>query len=373
MNDRQRFLETLLFGKPDRVPFVPGGPRESTIKAWREQGLPKGASWDVAVREIIGIEPPHPGGPMVALNYAMIPQFEEKVVEERADTWVVQDWKGNVCEISKQFDVTYLRSARDFVTRSWIKCPVESWDEWEQMKTRYDADDPSRIPANLDELGREMRDRDYVAGIHFSGPFWQMREWLGFENLCMRFLDDPDLIRDMVRFWTDYMSRLMQKILPKVDLDYVYISEDMAYKQKAMISPEMAREYLKPSYLQWNEIIKSYGVPIFDMDSDGYIAELIPVWIESGINVCDPIEVAAGNDLNEFRAKFGRKMAYKGGVDKRAMAKGGDVIRAEIARLTPVIKDGGYIPSCDHGIPFDVSWPCFIEYCDLLAQATGWK
>ncbi len=66
-------------------------------------------------------------------------------------------------------------------------------------------------------------------------------------------------------------------------------------------------------------------------------------------------------------------MAYSGGVDKRAMAKGGQVIRDEIARIEPVVRDGGFIPGCDHGIPSDVSWPQMLEYCELLARITGWK
>ena len=45
---------------------------------------------------------------------------------------------------------------------------------------------------------------------------------------------------------------------------------------------------------------------------------------------------------------------------------------AEIERLRPVIHGGGYIPGCDHGIPTDVSWSNYLEYCRLLAQATGW-
>ena len=61
------------------------------------------------------------------------------------------------------------------------------------------------------------------------------------------------------------------------------------------------------------------------MDSDGYIEELIPIWIDSGINVCDPIEVAALNDIVHYREKFGTKMAYTGGIDKRCIAAGGDI------------------------------------------------
>lgn len=374
MTQRERYLETLLYGKPDRIPFMPGGPRESTLKRWRRDGLPEDANWDEEMRRIIGIEPPTPPpGPRVYIKHTMIPEFEEKVIEEREDTWVVQDWKGNICEISKQFDVTYLRMARDFVTRSWIKCPVENWADWEQMKTRYSPDGPGRVPEDMPEIGKQLANREHVVGVHVHGPFWQLREWLGFEGLCMMFLDDPELVRDMIRFWADYVSALLMKVVPHIQLDYVHISEDMAYKVKSMISPAMTREFLMPCYLQWRDIVVQHNIPIYDCDSDGFIGELIPVWIESGINVCDPIEVAAGNDINEFSRTFGTKMGYKGGVDKRAMAKGGQTIRDEMARLEPVVRSGGYIPGCDHGIPSDVGWQEMIEFCDILARMTGWK
>ena len=113
--------------------------------------------------------------------------------------------------------------------------------------------------------------------------------------------------------------------------------------------------------------------PILDMDSDGKIDELIPIWIESGINVCDPIEVAAGNDICEFRKRFGKRIASRQGVDKRCMAKGGKIIENELARVAPVVRDGGYIPSCDHGVPPDISWPDFAHYSRLLAEMTGWR
>ena len=109
------------------------------------------------------------------------------------------------------------------------------------------------------------------------------------------------------------------------------------------------------------------------MDSDGYVAELIPIWIEAGINCSDPVEVAAGNDIVEYRRRFGKRMAYTGGVDKRAIAKGGEAMRAEVMRVAPpLLAEGGFIPGCDHGVPPDISWPNFVEYTRLLAELTGW-
>ena len=376
MNERERYLATIHFDTPDRVPLSPGGGRKSTLEAWHAQGLPEDIGnlsiGEYAYREVGGTIPFPTRAEGFSINERMVPYFEEKVIERKGDTQIVQDWKGNICEISSKYTTEYLRNAIDFVTRRWIKCPVENRDDWESMKKRYDADDPSRLPENPEKLGKRLADREYPITFGFSGPFWQLREWLGFEGLCEMFYDDPDFVKDMIDFWQNHVSRLLERALSCVIPDEVHLSEDMAYKSFSMISPDMVREFLLPAWSKWGQIIRDAGVPNYGMDSDGFIGELIPIWIEAGINVCDPIEVAAGNDINDFRKRFGKNMAYRGGVDKRAMAKGGKVIIDEISRLRPVIDDGGYIPSCDHGIPADVSWPNFLSYMKLLTEATRW-
>jgi uroporphyrinogen decarboxylase len=307
-----------------------------------------------------------------SVDERMIPQFEEKVIEEKENSRIVQDWKGNICEIGKEFTVEYLRNAIDFVTRRWIKCPVENRSDWIDMKKRYDAGTFERLPADAEKRAELLKNRDYVVTFDFSGPFWQLREWLGFERLCELFYDDPAWIEEMIEFWEDYIASLLKRAFTVFVPDVVLISEDMAYKNFSMVSPAMTRQYLLPVWRKWGELIRGAGVPIYMIDSDGYIGELIPIWIEAGLNACTPIEVAAGNDIAIFRKQFGKNMAFFGGVDKRAMSKGGKVIEAEIERLLPVIKSGGYIPSCDHGVPSDVSWANYVYYTRLLAQATGW-
>ena len=141
-----------------------------------------------------------------------------------------------------------------------------------------------------------------------------------------------------------------------------------------MISPAMARRFLRPAYQRWAEEIRASGCPILDMDSDGHVGDLLPVWIEGGINCCCPVEVAAGNDIVAYRGRYGRQMAFHGGIDKRAIARGGGEMRAEVMRVAPpLLASGGFIPSCDHGVPPDISWPSFVEYARLIAELTGWR
>lgn len=376
MNSRQRNLETMLFGNPDRIPLTPGGGRKSTRENWYKQGLPEsvtpGEITEYAYRQAGGkLELPK-GGPGININQRMIPEFEEKVIEKKENSQIVQDWKGNICEIGLEFDVTYLRNAIDFVTRRWIKCPVENRSDWKEMMRRYDVEDIHRIPEDLSTMAVIGDDREHFISVFFHGPYWQLREWCGFEGLSMMFYDDPVLVMDMVKFWEEFVCKMIDKVLKYVTPDQIHISEDMAYKGFSMVSPQMTREFLQPTWKRWGELIRNSGIPIYAVDSDGYIGELIPIWIEAGVNACDPIEVAAGNDINAFRKQFGKNMAYRGGVDKREMAKGGIHIEREMARIEPVIRDGGFIPSCDHGVPADVSWPNFVYYTKLLAEKTGW-
>lgn len=374
MTPRQRYRETLLFGKPDRVPLQPGGGRESTRKRWLSEGLPADIRNipEYAYRQAGGTLDWPKDGEGFPVSQRMIPQFEEKVLERKESSQVVQDWKGNICEIGNEFTVEYLRNAIDFVTRRWIRCPVENRADWDSMKKRYDPQDPSRFPEDAWERAQRLKDRDWTVSWAFSGPFWQLREWLGFEKLCVLFHDDPEFASEMIAFWEDFICRLLEKMFQYVVPDEILMSEDMAFKGFSMISPAMVRKFLLPAYQRWGQIIRERGCPVYAVDSDGFIGELIPLWIEAGINLCEPVEVAAGNDIVALRKQFGRSMAYFGGVDKRAMARGGRSIEAEAERITPVIRDGGYIPSCDHGVPSDVSWKDYVYYTGLLAKVTGW-
>jgi len=166
MTPRERMRQALFFGKPDKIPFTPGGPRESTLATWHQQGLPKEKSYMAALYEILGFHPErtkpatHPG-----VSFQMIPTFEEKVLEHKDGHYVVQDWMGAITEISDKFDYTYIRSAKDFVTRKWHKFPVENRKDWEDMKWRFNPRDPKRFPADFEKRCEQMRDRDYFIGI----------------------------------------------------------------------------------------------------------------------------------------------------------------------------------------------------------------
>ena len=77
MTPRDRYVAALTFGNPDRVPFEPGYPRESTLAIWHQQGMPRDKHYYTALLDELGIAPertkPHID---VGVSFRMIPEFE---------------------------------------------------------------------------------------------------------------------------------------------------------------------------------------------------------------------------------------------------------------------------------------------------------
>ena len=69
-----------------------------------------------------------------------------------------------------------------------------------------------------------------------------------------------------------------------------------------------------------------------------------------------------------MRRTYGRELRIWGGVDKRALASSPAAIDAELARLKPLIDEGGYIPHTDHTCPPDISYHNYCYYLDRLSR-----
>lgn len=316
MTHRERFLETLLFGRPDRIPFSPGGARESTLAAWRAEGLARDRDYmDViydemdACRVARGLEPGayRAGQPETGLgvSFKMIPVFDETVLEHKDGHYIVRDWMGAITEISDRYDYTYIRSARDFVTRKWHRFPVQNRADWEAMKTRFDARDPQRFPRDFDARCACLRERDYPLIVSFNGPFWQLREFCGMEGLCLLLREDPGFVYEMAQYWGDFCSATLEPILVRVVPDMLHFSEDMAFKAHPMIGADETRRLCGPCYRQWIDQARAAGTRLFSVDSDGCVDLLVPVWLSFGINCIDPMEVAAGNGSHRTGRAWG--------------------------------------------------------------------
>ena len=61
-----------------------------------------------------------------------------------------------------------------------------------------------------------------------------------------------------------------------------------------------------PRYKKVVDLIRSNGTDIVYLDSDGNLDELLPIWLDCGINMFYPFEVASDMDAIAVRKKYGK-------------------------------------------------------------------
>lgn len=355
MNARKRFIDILKFKIVDRIPLVEWPIREATMREWTRQGYPEGiAPRDFFSMDTIWMKPP--------VNVRMYPFFEEKVIEEDKNYKI---WIDPLGAMRKDFKDD---ENPGFVTRSWLKHPVESREDFNEMKKRYDPSDPGRFPEGFVKTAGVYNEA--MAPVMVSVPFlfWTARDWLGFENLCMAFYDEPVLLHDMFEYITDFAIGVLGRAYEHIRIDVIELEEDMAYKGAPMISPGMFREFMLLHYKRFIEFVKKNGTEIVMVDCDGYPGGLIPLWIEAGADAMSPCEVAAGVDLIQTRKEY-PEFALLGGIDKRELAKTRKHIYTEVMKKVPAMIDkGGFIPHVDHAVPFDVPFANYAYFREIMSK-----
>jgi uroporphyrinogen decarboxylase len=292
----------------------------------------------------------------MSVNLGFAPGFEYKVLSEENGVVTEIGWDG----------VTSRWSRNGHSTRQFIRFPVETREDFREIRKRFDPATRERLPEDWKTRPLALQTAGTPICLQVGGYYGFARSLMGLENLSVAFYEQPDLVEEIFECRTECVSVLIEKVLTEVRPDFAEFWEDMAFKTGSLVSPVLYRKMALKHYQRITEILRRHGVDIILLDSDGNIDELIPVWLDGGINAVWPLEIAAGMEPLEVRARFPR-LALLGGIDKRLLPVGREAIRREIGRKVPrLLRDGGFFPSHDHHVPADVSFENFCIYLEEL-------
>ena len=379
---RERFLKVALFKSPDKIPlWGVGSVRPATLRSWIKQGLPENS--DLA--EYLGAKGCEVGAISVSsypsegfewkpdpslIDLGPRPAFEYRIIreDERRRIWV--DSLG-ITQIGFQED--WRNGWSGFATRSWVDFPVKNREDFLSIKKRYNPRDAERYPRNWDSLVKKYANRDYPLCVNIRGPFWWTRDMVGLKGIALGIHRYPELIKEIMDFCAEFQTGVLHRALDDLDVDFVIISEDMAYKNGPMIGPEAVKEFMSTAYHEIAKFFREHGVKILIVDSDGNVDLLIPIWLKLGLNGVMPCEVAAGMDVVKLGEKY-PDLIMIGGIDKRELAKDKESVKKEVEyRVPPLVKRGGYFPGVDHAVPADVPLENYKYFVSLLKNHCGWQ
>jgi uroporphyrinogen decarboxylase len=349
MTARERYIACLTFGDFDRPFLTEWGPWGATLERWKAEGMEGDSAPEYSWCD------PQIGMPV---NFGPLPVHDRRVVSEDERTVTYVDERGITRREKKVGAET---SMPDFV-----EYPLKTRRDWEEdLAPRYDPDTPGRFPDNWAEWAASMKSREaplIVSAYPHLGVFGPIRDLMGVEAICPMLYDDPGLMRDIAAQWGNFHYRILERIVADVVPDAVCYWEDMAFHTAPLISPRMFSDFFGVHYRRINDMLREAGVPVIGVDSDGCVWQLLDPFLDCGIFYVWPMEVAAHMDVREVRRRYGRRLSMHGGLDKRALAAGPAAIDRELEAKLPVAWEGGYIPSVDHSLPPDISYPSFQHF-----------
>jgi len=385
MPNRERFRALCLGERPGEVPIYDWFNKywSETPAEWVKKGAPKelltasgfNAYFQLdnirSTQEIVcGVnradlkeDPTQQGPGHYLITPPVVPPFERKTIrEDERHRWEIT-FGGQTVEVSKEHPLRM---------PMYVDHPVKDRASWNEYKKRLDPDTPARWPKDWEGYVRRLNGQDVPTLVLFSGFFGVLREWCGLERLLYWFYDDPALVEEMMDQVLYLDMGVAKRALKDLRVDFIRFWEDMAYKSGPLISPQMVRKFMAPRYKQMADFFHSQGVDILHVDSDGNVDELIPIWLELGINFPWPLEVAAGMDGVALRKKYGKSLILGGHIDKRAFLKGKEALKAEVMAKVPYLcQTGGFFPGLDHAVPPDVPFENFKYFINLLREIGG--
>jgi uroporphyrinogen decarboxylase len=322
MTSRTRFIETLNFGHPDRVPYFEEGIRKEVLKNWYKQGLSKKAN------------------------------------------------------LAQMFPIDHREEiAPDLDPRPFPKQWPKRHEDLNELRKKLDPFDHSRLPRFWKRHLKKWHKRNHVLMLRVHRGFFLsmgVYDLSRFNQVIYLIRDDPEFIHQYLQIQGNFAARIVDNILREVDIDAAFFSEPIGGNDRPLLSPQMYEEFVLSSYKPLLDVLHKHNVKTIILLTYANFRVLIPSILKCGINTLWACETNAKEmDYRELRRQYGRDLRLIGGIDLDTLRKDKEAIRREIEEKVPtLIADGGYIPLADGRVREDVPFENYAFYRELLHKVT---
>jgi hypothetical protein len=321
MNSRQRFLETMGYGHPDRVPLFQEGMRNEVIRSWESQGLK-------SERDLSRM-----------FHYD---QREEIIPDLYAHVPFLSDSSSGI--------------------------------DLDRLRKDLNPDDDKRLPKNWRAKVRRWRKRDHILMLRVHEGFFLtmgVEGWSTFSKIIELLADNPRVVRSVMEIQGEFCARITERILREVDVDAVIFGEPISGAHGPLISPKMYEDIVLRSYDVIFDVLERFQIQYVIFRTYANSKTLLPVVIKTPINC---LWASESNmkfmDYCLLRGEFGKDLRLIGGIDTDTLLQGKDAIRHEIERkVPPLLEQGGYIPLADGRIRKYIPFENYIYYREILEKA----
>jgi uroporphyrinogen decarboxylase len=343
MNSRERILKTLRHEEPDRIPVDLGAMMSTGIMGMAYNGLKKYLGIEGGRTRIydLGQQLAEPEREVLEIIEAdVLPVIAKRNLKPSAD----DQWKesklpdGSECEVPEWFNPEALPDGSQVLKNDegivvarmpaggyyfdGVHHPLESVSTIEEMERKvegylYGPIDEETIE-NLHKHAKHLYETtDYALMLNSAGSIYELAQGLrGWDKFMMDLASEPEFAGALLDKLVDTHIRRLEKILPAVEgyVQVVQVGDDLGMQDGPQLSPRLYRKVVKPRHKQLYQYIKQHSSAYLFLHTCGSVYELIPDFIEIGVDILNPVQVSAKNmDSRRLKKEFGKEIVFWGG------------------------------------------------------------
>lgn len=317
MTGRERVRKCLRFEKPDRAP--------RDLWALPYISLYRKEEFDEVVKKY----------PMDIAQSQLSPGWDERIVQATAKAGSYEDDWGTIWQVGEPGVIGEVKGPA-----------IAQWSDFSTYQPPWDLV-RKRDMSHVNRLCEES-DKFMLSDVT-ARPFERLQFLRGTENL---FLDigygtvEVRKLLDMVHeFYIEDVTSWC-----KSNVDGIFFMDDWGDTRGTLIDPEMIREWFKPLYKEYCDIIHAHGKFAF-FHTDGNTEEIYGDLVEVGMDAINSQLFAM--DIEELAEKYKGRVTFWGEMDRQHVMPFGTTgeVQQAVQRVRRALDDGtgGVIAQCEWG------------------------
>ncbi len=302
MTSRQRFEKACRHEAPDRTPIDYSAHPEADHRLREHLGI----KTEEELLDALGCDFYYLPGRDISQNEGCKPFYIGRPLEETQTE--------RVCPLGIQ----WRRGAYDskFFVDEAIAGPFENGPTEKDILAH-----PWPKPADFDfsalqGICETHAERITIGGL-WTGILGDSYRMYGFQRFLTDMAINPKVVHTLVDRMTEMYLELNETIFTVLrgKLDIWFFGNDFGHQNGLMFSAGMWTDYFAENTKRLCDHAHGHGLRVM-MHSCGAVSKLIPLFIEAGVDILDPIQVSAVDmQPQTLKESFGQKIVFHGGID----------------------------------------------------------
>jgi hypothetical protein len=188
------------------------------------------------------------------------------------------------------------------ITGTVVEHPLADWDAFDNYLPPDPATTKGRLPANpafWDEQEariRHQKEQGQLASgaLPHGHNFLRLQYLRGYENLVFDMADDEPRLYELIGMVESFYLYIARRYA-SLGVDMISYAEDLGMQQGPMLSPELFRRFVKPTFARVMRPAQQAGC-VIRMHSDGDIRDLAEDLLDLGVQVLNVQDLVNGID-----------------------------------------------------------------------------